>query len=82
MSESLTLSVKMSAVGISPEYLDDLATEYYGRVLHMAEPGESEETVIEFATSIHPVLKTPIVGADNSRDFQAALDSFLLSSDA
>lgn len=78
MSSPLTLSVKMSAVAISPSYLEDLASEYYGRVLHLAGGGESEETVIEFADSTHEVLKVPIVASVNLAQFKSALDSFLI----
>ncbi len=66
----LTLSVKMSAVAITPQYLEDLASEYYGRVLHLAGGGESEETIIEFAGES---------AAANQALFKSGLDSFLLA---
>lgn len=69
MSSPLTLSVKMSAVAISPSYLEDLASEYYGRVLHLAGGGESEETVIEFGGES---------AAAHLAAFKGGLDSFLI----
>ncbi len=65
----LTLSVKMSAVAITPIYLEDLASEYYGRVLHLAGNGESDETVIEFASDD---------AAAHLKGFKSALDSYLI----
>lgn len=69
MSQPLTLSVKMSAVGITPVYLEDLASEYYGKVLHLAGSGESEETIIEFTGDDAPAML---------KAFKVSLDSFLL----
>ncbi len=71
MSAPLTLSVKMSAVAITPAYLEDLASEYYGKVLHLAGGGESEETVIEFASDDAPAML---------KGLKTALDSFLIPS--
>ncbi len=69
MSAPLTLSVKMSAVAITPIYLEDLASEYYGRVLHMAGSGESDETIVEFTD---PDAAAHLAG------MKVALDSFLI----
>lgn len=69
MSAPLTLSVKMSAVAITPSYLEDLASEYYGRVLHLAGSGESEETIIEFTDPDAP---------SHLKGMKSALDSYLI----
>lgn len=69
MSTPLTLSVKMSAVGISPQYLEDLASEYYGKVLHVAGSEPDDETIIEFAGESAP---------SHMALFKSGLDSFLI----
>lgn len=67
MSTPLTLSVKMAAVAISPSSLDDLAGEYYGKVLDAAGHDDHETTIIEFDGPD---------AASNLAGLQSALDSY------
>ena len=69
------LTIQNSEITLLMPAIDNLASEFYGRVLTLA-VGESVETVVEFLDIEHMDTKSRMNGLDNLNAFMQALDSF------